>query len=146
MAEMRRSKQSASGGGWRPVLRRMDQAAVAALVMLALVGMGVYWVVQGGPRGELIEIDRAEPLTARYLVDINKAEWPEFAELPDIGETLAQRIVDSRKTAGAFRDHDDLRRVRGIGPRTLEKMKPYLLPMPGQQEVAGDAKSDGNAL
>jgi competence protein ComEA len=124
----------------------MDQVAVAALVTLSLVGMGVYWVVQGGPRGELIQIDRAEPLTARYLVDINKAEWPELAELPDIGETMARRIVDSRKTAGAFRDHDDLRRVRGIGPRTLEKMKPFLLPMPDQQDVAGDAKLDGSAL
>ena len=128
------------------MLRRMDQAAVAALVTLALVGMGVYWVVQGGPRGELIEIDRAEPLTARYLVDINKADWPEFAELPDIGETMARRIVDSRAEVGAFRDHDDLRRVRGIGPRTLEKMKPFLLPMPDQQDVAGDSKPDRNAL
>jgi competence protein ComEA len=146
MAENRQAKQPASGSGWRPVLRRMDQAAVAALMALALVGMGVYWLAQGGPRGELIQIDRAEPLTARYLVDINKAEWPELAELPDIGETLAQRIVDSRQTQGAFRDHDDLRRVRGIGPRTLEKMKPYLLPMPGQQEVAGDAKADAKAL
>ena len=144
MAENRQAKQPANSG-WRPVLRRMDQAAVAALVALSLVGMGVYWVVQGGPRGELIEIDRAEPLMARYLVDINKAEWPEFAELPDIGETMARRIVDSRQAAGAFGDHDDLRRVRGIGPRTLEKLKPYLLPMPGQQEVAGGAKS-GNAL
>lgn len=145
MAENRQAKQPADGG-WRPVLRRMDQAAVAALVALSLVGMGVYWVVQGGPRGELIQIDRAEPLTARYLVDINKAEWPEFAELPDIGEILAERIVESRQTQGAFHDHDGLRRVRGIGPRTLEKLKPFLLPMPGQQEVVGDAKSEGNAL
>jgi competence protein ComEA len=146
MAENRQAKQPASGGGWRPVLRRMDQAAVAALVAVSLVGMGVYWVVQGGPRGELIEIDRAEPLSARYLVDINAAEWPEFAELPDIGETLARRIVDSRQTQGAYLDHEDLRRVRGIGPRTLEKLKPFLLPMPNQQDVAGDAKSDGHAL
>jgi competence protein ComEA len=124
----------------------MDQVAVGTLVALSLVGMGVYWVVQGGPRGELIEIDRAEPLRARYLVDINKAEWPEFAELPDIGETLAQRIVDSRKMAGAFRDHDALRRVRGIGPRTLEKLKPFLLPMPDQQDVAGGGKLDDKAL
>src|SRR6476659_9546553 len=107
MAKERQAKQPADGG-WRPVLRRVDQATVAALVALSLVGMGVYWVVQGGPRGELIEIDRAEPLTARYLVDINKAEWPEFAELPDIGETMARRIVESRQTVGAFRDHDDL--------------------------------------
>ena len=40
-------------------------AAVASLVAFALIGMGVYWFVQGGHRGELIEIDRAEPLTAR---------------------------------------------------------------------------------
>jgi competence protein ComEA len=146
MADNRRAKQPANGGEWRPVLRRIDQAAVAGLVALSLVGMGVYWVVQGGPRGELIEIDRAAPLTARYLVDVNKAEWPEFAELPDIGETLARRIVDSRESGGAFRDHADLRRVRGIGPRTLERLKPFLLPMPGQQEVAGDGKSDRNAL
>jgi competence protein ComEA len=59
---------------------------------------------------------------------------------------MARRIVESRQATGEFRDHDDLRRVRGIGPRTLEKMKPYLLPMPDQQDVAGDAKFDGNAL
>ena len=129
-----------SRGRWRPVLRRMDQAAVAVLVLFALVGMGVYWVVQGGPRGELIEIDRADPLTARFLVDINKADWPELAELPEVGETLARRIVDSRVKDGEFRDHDDLRRVRGIGPATLERVRPYLMPMPGQHEVAGQAK------
>ena len=130
----------------RLVLRRADQVVVASLVGLALLGMGVYWVLQGGPRGELIQIDRAAPLTAKFLVNINKAEWPELAELPDVGETLARRIVESRKTVGDFRDHNDLRRVRGIGPRTLEKMKPYLLPMPGQQEVAGGAKPDADAL
>jgi competence protein ComEA len=116
----------------------MDQAAVASLVALALVAMGVYWIVKGGHRGELIEIDRASPFTARYLVDINKADWPELAELPELGETLARRIMDSRADAGPFADHDDLLRVPGIGPRTLEQVKPYLLPMPDQQDVAGD--------
>jgi competence protein ComEA len=121
----------------RSLLRRADQAAVAGLVVAALAGMGLYWFVQGGPRGELIEIDRAEPLSAKFLVDINKAEWPELAELPEIGPILAQRIVESRQVAGPFIDHDDLRRVRGIGPLTLERMKPYLLPMPSRGDVAG---------
>jgi competence protein ComEA len=122
-----------------PLLRRADQAAVASLVAFALVGMTAYWFVQGGHRGELIEIDRAEPLTARFLVDINSADWPELSELPDIGETLARRIVDSRAAAGRFADHDDLLRVRGIGPLTLEKLRPYLLPVPDQEDVAGGA-------
>jgi competence protein ComEA len=120
----------------------MDQAAVASLVLLALAGMGAYWFVHGGHRGELIEIDRAEPLTAKYLVDINAAEWPELAELPDIGETLARRIVESRAAAGPFGDHEDLLRVQGIGPRTLEKLSPYLLPMPQQDAVAGEQRID----
>jgi competence protein ComEA len=129
----------------RPLLRRADQAAVASLVAFALVGMTAYWFVHGGHRGELIEIDRAEPLTARFLVDINSAEWPELAELPDIGETLARRIVESRAATGRFADHDDLLRVRGIGPRTLEKMRPYLLPLPDQEDVAGqiELRPDG---
>jgi len=147
MAAANQPKKSAGeGSGWRPLLRRADQAAVASLVAFALVGMGVYWFVEGGHRGELIEIDRAEPLTARYLVDINKAEWPEFAELPELGETLARRIVESRERAGAFGDHDDLLRVNGIGPRTLERLKPYLLPMPGQEDVAGSENDQPGTL
>jgi competence protein ComEA len=123
-------------------LRRADQAAVASLVAFALVGMTAYWFVHGAHRGELIEIDRAEPLTARFLVDINSADWAELAELPEIGETLARRIVESRAAAGRFADHDDLLRVRGIGPRTLEQMRPYLLPMPDQEDVAGEARGE----
>jgi competence protein ComEA len=124
---------------FRPLLKRADQAAVASLVAFALVGMSAYWFVHGGHRGELIEIDRAEPLTARFLVDINSADWPELAELPEIGEILARRIVESRAAAGRFTDHDDLLRVPGIGPLTLNKLRPYLLPVPDQKDVAGGA-------
>jgi competence protein ComEA len=146
MAENRRAKQSARDDQPRVLLRRIDQATVAVLVLLSLVGMGLYWVVLGGPRGELIEIDRASPLEARYLVDINSADWPEFAELPDVGETLARRIVESRAEAGEFKDHDDLKRVRGIGPLTLEKLRPYLMPLPDQEDVAGEGRRGAGSL
>jgi competence protein ComEA len=136
--------EDASPTSW--LLRRADQAAVAGLIACALGGMAIYWFAHGGPRGELIEIDRAEPLTARYLVDVNKADWPEFAELPDVGETLARRIVESRADTGPFGDHDDLLRVRGIGPRTLERLKPYLLPMPNQEDVAGGSAEPSERL
>jgi competence protein ComEA len=130
----------------RPLLRAADQAAVAGLVLLALVGMAAYWVVQGGLSGELIEIDRAGPLVARFQVDVNQATWPELSQVPTIGEVLARRIVESRQTQGRFADHQDLLRVNGIGPRTLERMEPYLLPMPGQEEVAGAMASTDDAL
>ena len=121
----------------RTLLRAADQAAVAACLAIALVAMAAWWFAKGGHRGELIEIDRAEPLEPNFLVDINSADWPELTLLPDVGETLAKRIVASREADGPFLDNNDLMRVNGIGPRTLEAVRPYLLPMPDAANVAG---------
>jgi competence protein ComEA len=118
-------------------VRRADQAAVAALVLAALVAVCVHWALEGGLRGRLVEIDRAPLQTAQFRVDINKADWPELAQLPGIGETLARRIVQDRTAAGPYLDHGQLRRIRGIGPKTLERIRPYLLPMAGGRDVAG---------
>ncbi|HEY1064654.1 MAG TPA: helix-hairpin-helix domain-containing protein, partial [Pirellulales bacterium] len=56
-----------------------------------------------------------------------RAEW---MQLPGIGEILASRILASREAHGPFTRHDDLLRVSGIGPKTLAKLKPFLLPLP----------------
>jgi len=130
-------KRNARSPGRQPLwLRRADQAAVAGLVLAALLAMVGYWFAQGGPQGRLIEIDRAEPLQAHFAVDINQADWPELTQLPGIGETLARRIVATRAQRGPFAGHEDLMHVKGIGPKTLERMRPYLLPMAGG-DVAG---------
>jgi len=65
----------------RPHLTRTDQAAVAALALVALVGMAVYWVAHGGGNGRLIEIDRAASHPAHFQLDINEAGWPELTSL-----------------------------------------------------------------
>lgn len=122
------------------LLKRADQAAVGGLVLVALVAMAAWWLRQGGWQGRLIEIDRQPKLEARFVVDINRADWPELAQLPGIGRTLAQRIVASRDEQGPFVDHDELRRVRGIGPKTLEKMRPYLRPIPSAANVASGGR------
>jgi len=122
-----------------PLLRRADQATVAVLVLAGLVSLAGYWFFQGGHRGGMIDIERAEPLRADFVVDVNRADWPELAQLPGIGETLAKRIVEVRLADGPYRDHDELqRRVRGIGPRTLEQIEPYLAPIAEDGMVAGN--------
>jgi competence protein ComEA len=128
-----------SDSGERPswlLLKRLDQAAVAGLVLAALAGVCGYWLAQGGLSGRLIEIDRAEPQAVAFELDVNAAEWPELSVLPNIGETLARRIVESREADGPFADIDDLQRVRGIGPKTLEQIRPYLRPLPPSGNVA----------
>ncbi len=122
------------------LLRRGDQAAVAVLVLAGLASMGAWWIAHGGCRGRLVELERAKPQTARFQVDLNQADWPELVQLPGVGETLARRIVESRRRDGPFVDHEDLKRVRGIGPKTLDRIRPYLRPMPEHRAIAtGDA-------
>jgi competence protein ComEA len=54
-------------------------------------------------------------------VDINKADAATIAkELQGIGLSRAQAIVAYREKNGSFKSVDDLRKVKGIGARTLE--------------------------
>jgi competence protein ComEA len=54
-------------------------------------------------------------------VDINKADAATIAkELQGIGLSRAQAIVEYREKNGAFKSADELRKVKGIGAKTLE--------------------------
>ena len=53
-------------------------------------------------------------------VNINTADVTELAQLPGIGEVLAQRIVDYRSVHGSFTAEEQLTNVDGIGEGKLE--------------------------
>jgi competence protein ComEA len=114
-------------------LRPREQRTVAVLAAGALALLAAVWWRHGGHR-DVIDIDRAPPLVAKFQVDVNRADWPELIQLPGIGPTLAQRLVDDRQQHGPFHDVEDLARVTGLGPRTLERIRPYLLPIPKDSE------------
>jgi len=59
-------------------------------------------------------------------IAINRADVRTLAFLPGIGPTLAQRIVDHRESKGFFASSEDLLQVRGIGPKTLERIRPQI--------------------
>ncbi len=60
------------------------------------------------------------------LIDINRATAKEFERLPGIGPQIAGRIVAYREQNGAFKRIEDITKVRGIGPKTLERLRPHL--------------------
>jgi len=59
-------------------------------------------------------------------VVLNAANREMLMTLPGIGPVTADRILEYRNIHGPFNEIDSLVLVRGIGPKTLEKMKPYL--------------------
>jgi competence protein ComEA len=60
-------------------------------------------------------------------VDINTADAATIAkELKGIGLSRAQAIVDYREKNGAFKSIDDLRKIKGVGDKTLELNRPNI--------------------
>lgn len=58
-------------------------------------------------------------------IDINLATTNELQLLPRVGPRTAERIVAFREAYGSFRSVDELLSVSGIGPKTLEKIRPH---------------------
>lgn len=67
----------------------------------------------------------AKKITPTGPIELNSAGEEELRSLPGIGPVLAGRIVEARK-AKPFTSVDDLRKVKGIGPKTLEKLRPHV--------------------
>jgi competence protein ComEA len=58
-------------------------------------------------------------------VNVNQANLEQLQALPGIGPRMAEAIVAAR-TVKPFSSVEDLRRVRGIGPRTLDRLRPHV--------------------
>jgi competence ComEA-like helix-hairpin-helix protein len=65
--------------------------------------------------------DSARRSAAR--LDLNRASAAELDALPGIGPVLAGRIVEHRRTHGPFHRVEELRAVRGVGPRLFERLQ-----------------------
>jgi len=59
-------------------------------------------------------------------VNLNQASPSELAELPGIGEKLAQKIVNHREENQAFSEVADLARVPGISEQMVGELEDYL--------------------
>lgn len=70
---------------------------------------------------------------ARQSIELNSATADELQKLPGIGPAIARRIVAYREEHGDFNEPGDVSSVKGIGPRTLERIRAYLIVRPRAQ-------------
>jgi competence ComEA-like helix-hairpin-helix protein len=117
-----------------PLIPRHSQPLIAALLVLGLAAMAAWFVAAGGLRGRLVSFDEAPVTPPGFTVNVNAAGAAELAQLPGLGPATAQRIVDHRRAHGPFTSPDDLLAVPGIGPITLEGLRPFLRPIRPRRE------------
>lgn len=120
------------GRGWHSsgwVGRYRPQIVVSIIVVVVLSG-GAYYssrVSEAMPRvvySTSLEEAVAEA-QAPLLVDVNTTGAADLEELPEVGPSTAQNIVEYREANGPFQSLDELEEVPGIGPKTLEKIRPF---------------------
>ncbi len=84
------------------------------VALLALI------VLTAGTVVPLSAAEKADP------IDLNRATAQDLIQLPGVGEAIAKRIVDFREEHGPFNRVEDLMKVKGIGEKSLEKIRPYV--------------------
>jgi competence protein ComEA len=100
------------------------QWALASITALGLLAMGLHvWL--GGLR-DARPLDLDHQSTTNTRLDINQADLAQLRQLPEVGERLAERIIDYRRTYGPFRSIDELAYVTGIGRTKLARLKVWV--------------------
>ena len=72
----------------------------------------------------------SERLAVEARIDLNRASSSDLILLPGIGPSLAEAIVRERDGYGIYQHVAEVVRVRGIGPKKLESLWPYLCAEP----------------
>lgn len=126
------------------MVTREHRRAVLLLMGLTLAGLGVRLVVgraavPGAVAFRYADGDRPardsvaaqagrliRPLRRGERIDVDRASVAELTRLPRIGPGLATRIAADREANGPFGSLEALDRVAGIGPATLEALRPHV--------------------
>jgi competence ComEA-like helix-hairpin-helix protein len=103
---------------------RSAQLTTAFLLgaVTALLAVQGYGLLAGGARPAALE----HGAFLSYRIDLNRADRAELLQLPGVGDNLAGRIEQYRRDHGAFRRVDDLVAVHGVGPATLDRLRPWV--------------------
>jgi competence protein ComEA len=99
------------------------QTFVRALT-LPVLGLAMSGVLASAPAAA--ETPAAPAAEKARTVNINQASVKELANLPRVGEKLAERIVAHRTDNGPFKRVEDLMAVKGVGDKMFERLRPYL--------------------
>ncbi len=118
---------------------RSAQLAMAFLlgVIVTLLTVQVWAYLPWGSRPT--DLDRRGELT--YRIDLNRADRAELLQLPGVGDTLAGRIEEHRRQHGSFKEVDQLRQVKGVGPARLASLRPFIETGPEADESPLTEKS-----
>ena len=109
---------------------------LAGVALIALLSTGtvhllrkVYWRTE-------MDVTRTADVTGNPTrINVNAAGRHELQLLPNIGPKTADAILQYRRQNGPFGSLKDLKQVSGIGPATVDEIRPHAMCAPVKSEV-----------
>ena len=115
-------------GRYRVALRRLDRVLLVAVFLLGALLLALPHHTEPYTEPPFAE-SMAEPpkdlnaFLKMASTDLNTADRQALIDLPGIGETLADRLLEYRAQNGPFTDWEELTRVQGIGVHMVEDLR-----------------------
>lgn len=81
------------------------------------------YISEDSGKGVILSDESEESSSSSSIVNINTASQTELEELPGIGPSISNRIVEYRQQNGKFKNIEDIKNVTGIGDSKFEKIK-----------------------
>jgi competence ComEA-like helix-hairpin-helix protein len=97
---------------------RRNKSIIAMLVAALGLGSAGAWLTRSGSGSA----DSATSVQGTLRVNINTSTLTELESIPGIGEARARHVVAGRPYSSV----DELIKVSGIGPKSLEDLRPYV--------------------
>jgi competence protein ComEA len=110
------------------VLKRVQESQMNVGILVHQKGYGVVRL----PPGATIAPSEREWSSPYRLamgrpVSINNGTEEQLRTVPNIGPRRASSIVENRRYNGVFYDISDLQRVHGFGPKTVDRVAPFVV-------------------
>ncbi len=69
---------------------------------------------------------KTKAIPAQGSISLNTGSQADLEKLPGVGPSTAQKILQYRRESGGFTSIDELMAVKGIGPKKMEAIRPYV--------------------
>ena len=107
------------------------------IILVAVLAVRAWSSAGNDAAAEILQTDKPD---IGYRIDLNSAPAEELQQLRLIGPVRAAQIVEDRELNGEFGTIDDLQRIKGIGPKTIEKNRRWM--RAGDDETIDESAED----
>jgi competence protein ComEA len=108
------------------IIRCLSVVAIFMLIALPVIAAEPVATQQQEPAKTAVAPAKKAP-GLEGQININTAKAEQLALLPGVGKKTADAIIEYRSKNGNFKAVEDIAKVKGIGPKKLEKIKGYLV-------------------